>query len=534
MPGTELAHRLRTTVSVVEESCRSGLPVEEVRAQRAERGLTRRALLRRAGLVGAGAMLASASPAWLRYAEAAVGPRVVIVGGGSAGLTAAYRLRQAGCVAELHEASNRLGGRCWTRRNYFADGQITEHGAELIDTGHHATRKLARQLGLKLDDLLADQDPEDVALYYFDGQPYTDAQAEKDYREVRPKLKADLDAAPFPTLYFSNTKRGREIDNMSLTEYIDAIVPGGRKSKFGQLLEICYEGEYGGDAEVQSGLNLLYLLGFSTKNFEILGESDERFHIRGGTDLLTTRLAEKLPGQITMESELVAIERKSNGKYALSFKEGGPTKTVTADRVILALPFSIMRSSVDFSKAGFKNLKKIAIREQGMGTNSKLMVQFTNRYWRTLGNTGETFSDRGYGTTWESSRVQPGNSGLLNGWNGGTDGVRQDGPDQVLAQRFLAQIEPVLPGISARYNGRAKNDHWPSYPWTKGSYSFLKVGQYQRFSGVEREVEGACHFAGEHTSIDFPGWLEGGVESGERAAEEVASALGLTASAAAA
>lgn len=107
-----------------------GLPVEDVRAERAERGLTRRALLQRAGAVGGGAALASAYPGWLRDAGAATGPRVVIVGGGAAGLTAAYRLRQSGCIAALHEASNRLGGRCWTRRGYFADGQITEHGAD--------------------------------------------------------------------------------------------------------------------------------------------------------------------------------------------------------------------------------------------------------------------------------------------------------------------------------------------------------------------------------------------------------------------
>lgn len=533
MPGSQLAHRLRTTVSVVEESIRRGLDAEEVRAERVERGLTRRALLQRAGAIGAGAALASAYPGWLRSAEAAAGPRVVVVGGGAAGLTAAYRLKQAGCSAELHEASDRLGGRCWTRRGFFADGQITEHGAELIDTGHRQTRRLARQLGLTLDDLLAAEDPGTEPLYYFDGQPYTDAQATQDYRAARRRLRDDLAAAPFPTLYTSSTPRGRAIDNMTLSEYVDEVIPGGRGSRFGQLLEIAYVGEYGLDADEQSALNLLYLLGFSSRNFEIFGESDERFHVRGGTDLITDGLAEALPGQITMESELVAIARRSSGVYELSFDQGSRTRTVLADRVILALPFSILRSSVDYSRADFQPLKKTAIREQGMGTNSKLVLQFTNKHWRTLGNTGETFSDTGAQTTWEASRAQSGDSGLLVGWAGGTAGLKQDGPNQVLARRFLAQIEPVLPGITARYNGRARNDHWPSYPWTKGSYSCLKVGQYQRFAGVEREVESACHFAGEHTSIDFPGWLEGAVETGERAAAEVASALGLAAAAAA-
>ena len=55
------------------------------------------------------------------------------------------------------------------------------------------------------------------------------------------------------------------------------------------------------------------------------------------------------------------------------------------------------------------------------------------------------------------------------------------------------------------------------------------MGQYTKFAGVEREPEGAaqnCHFAGEHTSIESQGYLNGGVETGERAASEIIDALG--------
>jgi monoamine oxidase len=81
----------------------------------------------------------------------------------------------------------------------------------------------------------------------------------------------------------------------------------------------------------------------------------------------------------------------------------------------------------------------------------------------------------------------------------------------------------VLPGITAKSNGRAALDHWTGYPWTKGSYSYWKVGQYTKFAGVERGPEGRalnCHFAGEHTSVDFQGYLNGAVETGQRAANE--------------
>ena len=93
-------------------------------------------------------------------------------------------------------------------------------------------------------------------------------------------------------------------------------------------------------------------------------------------------------------------------------------------------------------------------------------------------------------------------------------------------QHHRAQrLEPVLPGISKQWNGRAIRDFWTDYPWTKGSYSYWKVGQYTQFAGVERAREGNCHFAGEHTSIDFQGYLNGAVETGERAAGEILADL---------
>jgi monoamine oxidase len=131
--------------------------------------------------------------------------------------------------------------------------------------------------------------------------------------------------------------------------------------------------------------------------------------------------------------------------------------------------------------------------------------------------------------TWDVSRSQTGTSGILVDYTGGTIGASFDsGTPDSRAQQFLTQLEPVLPGISARYNGRATLDHWTGYQWTRGSYSCWKVGQYTKFAGVEREPQGRalnCHFAGEHTSIDFQGYLNGGVETGERAAEEVIAAL---------
>jgi monoamine oxidase len=93
------------------------------------------------------------------------------------------------------------------------------------------------------------------------------------------------------------------------------------------------------------------------------------------------------------------------------------------------------------------------------------------------------------------------------------------------ARRFLGQVEPLLPGISTLWNGRVSLDYWAAYPWTRGAYSYWRVGQYTTIAGSEREAVRSCHFAGEHTSVDFQGYLNGAVESGYRTAREILAAL---------
>ncbi len=104
-------------------------------------------------------------------AQAATAPKIAIVGAGLAGLSAAHALKRAGYAADVYEASDRVGGRCWTIRGVFAEGQIAEHGGELIDQGHTAIRQLAQGLGLQLDNLLAAEANGTELLGYFDNAP---------------------------------------------------------------------------------------------------------------------------------------------------------------------------------------------------------------------------------------------------------------------------------------------------------------------------------------------------------------------------
>lgn len=476
---------------------------------------------RRQVLVGAGTAAASLSLLG-RAAGPALGaaaPSVAVVGAGLAGLTCAYRLRRAGVNATVYEAASRIGGRCWTGLGAFADGQIYEHGGELIDSNHIQTKQLAQELGLTLDDLSQAEVNGTAQLGRFFGRPYTATQMSDDLKAIWQQLHKDVSAAGYPTTYLVSTPRGRELDQMSIAQWIDAYVPGGHGSPLGQLLDVAYTIEYGADCAEQSSLNLLYLLGYlGPGQFRTFGKSNEKFHVRGGNDQLAQGLGAGLAGQIVTGAALTSVALTAAGRYALTFAGARPT---TVDHVVLALPFSMLRLC-DTAKAGFGREKTLAVAELGMGTNSKLHLQFDRRFWNAAGCNGETYSDTGYQNTWEVSRAQPGASGILVDYTGGGVGSTfGSGTPQQLAARFLQQLEPVLPGASAAWNGRAVVDYWPGYAWTRGSYSYWKVGQYTRFSGAEGERSGNCHFAGEHTSQDFQGYLNGAVETGERAAAEV-------------
>jgi monoamine oxidase len=93
-------------------------------------------------------------------------------------------------------------------------------------------------------------------------------------------------------------------------------------------------------------------------------------------------------------------------------------------------------------------------------------------------------------------------------------------------QKFLAELDQVFPGIAAKSDKRSRMMNWPSMRWMKASYSCPLVGQatwIPEAAGAP-ELDGRLAFAGEHTSVDFGGFMNGGVESGERAAKELAAA----------
>ncbi len=133
---------------------------------------------------------------------------------------------------------------------------------------------------------------------------------------------------------------------------------------------------------------------------------------------------------------------------------------------------------------------------------------------------------------WEATIDQPGRAGVLIALPGGVTGADigrrygltgYEGPaPHAMARAFLDCFDESFAGVRERFNGKVYYTWSAGDPHLGGAYSYLKTGQYTSFNGVQGQRHGNLHFAGEHTSVNFQGYMEGAVRSGYRCAEEVA------------
>ena len=520
MGRTPLFHLLQRAARIARASLQHDAPLDEFYAQGRQVRFDAR---RRRLLQGAGAAVVLAGCRTVPNPLMARGEEVVIVGAGIAGLTAAWRLRQQGVRVRVFEAQSRVGGRMLSLRNHFPDGQVIELGGELIDTDHVRIRALAAELGLVLDDLLEGDTDHDT--WFFDGRAIGEREIVEAFVPVAAAIERDLAAAGDGSYDHRDANPAfRALDALSIAQWFDRNGVSGWLRK---LLDVAYTTEMGLEIDQQSALNFLTFIGTEEKDaFRIFGASDERFHVRGGNDLVPQRLAMRLDDAIETGHVLEAVASQSEG-YRLTFRTPGASRDVIARQVILALPFTLLRD-VRIS-AELPAAKRRAIDTLGYGTNAKLMIGYERRVWREHGANGAVMSDLPFQTTWDTSRKQAGTAGALTNFTGGRHGVELgQGSAREQANAATRSLDAIFAGIAAaRGNGREVRMHWPSHPWARGSYACLRPGDWSSLRGIMGESVGGLHFAGEHCALETQGFMEGGCESGELAAEAALKSLGI-------
>ena len=446
--------------------------------------------------------------------------RVGIIGAGLAGLTAAYELRRHGIDVTVLEASGTLGGRVRTIHKLFNTEVSSEDGGEFIDSSHTAIRSLCHAFSLPLLDLHEDIVANNLldCEYIVNGIPYTEAQVSDAFHEASLLVAKDLElCGQF------NTFHARKLDQVSLASYVNGLqLPRW----LNQLIVNAYEAEYGLPASRQSSLNLIEMIGANAANgFNMFGDSDERYKIKGGSSRLVNALAGTLSGRIQIHKQLIRLSNDRRGVVITEFSDG--TKQVW-DKVILAIPFSSLRK-VNINMP-MSELKRSCIRDLSYGNNCKVVLGLRSRPWRKAQSSGYIISNI-IQNGWDASQLQTGNQGpgAYTIFLGGApaDLINQGKTREIAEFRARAVnfLDSIFPGSKNQFLPYIRIVRWFNQSTLNGSYPSYGIGQRTKFAGIEAQPVQDVHFAGDHTSLTSQGYMNGAVESGVRVAREV---LGLT------
>jgi monoamine oxidase len=439
---------------------------------------------------------------------------VLILGAGLSGLAAGYELAQAGHNVTILEGQRRPGGRVLTLRRPFSDGMYVEAGAGRIPPNHAWTLTYARRFGLSTEPFA----PASLAPVLYTGRkpipvtPETDLRQYFDFSAEEKRLgipgmlqkyvigpaqevaaAGDMTAPGWPPASLRQFDRGT---------FADFIRSRGASPAAVQFLQL---GAYPMEA---SALFILRVL--ATTEFKNLTK------IKGGNELLPAAIAARLAGRIVYGARVVRIEQDAKGARVI-FEQNGLQQSVQSDAIICTIPFGVLRTIEVHPR--FTSLKHQAMEQLRYAPVVKVALQTNSRYWQQQGLSG--FAEMDNSTEiWSPGWDRPSRSGILQLYQEGERALQLDQMSEDARLNFAAEfVGRVFPGLQTDPE-RSVSFSWQQNEWARGAYSELRPGQVFAFSPVLASREGRIHFAGEHTSAE-PGWMQGALASGYRAAREV-------------
>jgi len=460
---------------------------------------------------------------------------IAILGGGIAGLNCANHLLNSAIRFKIFEAQRRLGGRILTHYNdSLGLGIFPEFGGDFIDSGHEDMLALAKEFNLELIDLEQEQKDKNLIkdIYYFDNRKISEDEVIKEFKKIAEKVAKDKDSLGEDY----DTPEAEKLDNTPLSGYMASL---NCSQWLKDLLIAAFVAEFGLDTNEQSTLNFLDMIDTDTnEGFKVFGDSDERYRIQGGNSKIIEGLVKKIgKDHIETAYEVQEITENEDGSYAIMFKNN---KVIMAKAVVCTIPFTILRNI----KLNLKNMsveKRQCIDELGYGMNTKLVLGYDGTPWSDARNKAMGYLfHKDIVNGWDSSynKTSGNDKGAYVCYFGGTfskDLDKQSSKNKMappthvwkteLPQNTVDGLVSALDKVFVSSKERFLNKHvfvnWIDFPFTKGSYSCYKVGQWSTIAGLEIQPVGNFFFAGEHCSELFQGYMNGGAETGRRVAEMI-------------
>jgi len=456
--------------------------------------------------------------------------KLLIIGAGISGLVAASLLMEAGHNVTILEASNRVGGRIYTKRSPFINGQYMEAGAMRIPSTHYLTLEYIKKFslpknffinstpndliyvnGIKTRQYLYKQNPDIL------GYPVAPHEKGKTAEEL-------IQSVIKPVIDFINLNPSenwswviKEYDKYSMDGFL-RYNPNGVKLSPGaiEMIKVLLSIE---------GLPELAFLDLLREFMILLNPNTRYYEITGGNDQLPKAFLPQLRENILHGQRMTKLVQHNNQVTIHSMQTGSlkPMET-SCDICILTIPLSIMQFVGVEPHDSFSHNKWKAIRELHYSTSTKIGLQFKSRFWEAQGiQGGQTVSDlpirfsyypsHGIGKngsdiilasyTWEDDAMP---------WDSLSEGSRIQQSLKNLATIHGQQVyDEFITGAS--YS-------WAQDPYSGGAFTLFKPEQETELFPYLSTPEGRVHFAGAHTSLPH-GWVQGAIESGIRVAHEV-------------
>jgi monoamine oxidase len=436
------------------------------------------------------------------------GVSVLVAGAGLAGLAAARDLIALGATVTVIDVRDRVGGRVWTIRDGFAEGQHAEAGGDFIDEDQHEIRNLAAEVGLKLTRIL-----KGGFGYVRADQSGRAKIVARDARHGWERLAEQLRGVSRP--YTLAERRWdspitADLARQSVSAWLDQV-------KADADLRATAAGLRGFFLADPDELSLIALIDqFSESDTPAAGGL---YRIDGGTDRLALALAQPLGERLHLNTDVVALSHR--GKVVrVSVKNNRALAQINCDYAILALPATLLRRIPITPALPAQQHEAIVRLKYGRAT--KTLLQFSKRFWRAAGRPRAFGSPLPFGAVWDSNEEQRGRAGILGLLAGGG---ASDATQAIVAKHGARGLADALDWLGSK-DGEllaSRQIVWEQDPYARGGYAYFDPGFEPSLRAWLSRPAGRLFFAGEHTSVRWQGYMNGAVESGRRAAAEVAA-----------
>jgi monoamine oxidase len=441
-----------------------------------------------------------------------------VVGAGYSGLAAARTLTRAGKSVAVLEARDRVGGRVWTQ--HFADGTPADFGGTWLGPGHTRTFALASDYGIDIYNtnvegenvlrqggqlhrytgLIPPVNPLDLASFY---------QAAQRLDEMAKSVPME---APW------TARQAIEWDRQScenwMNELTSLLTPGAKKMLTGSLSEIfCSH-----PSEV-SLLNLLFQVHGST-SFEYMSQlrgGAQQNLVSGGAQGIAIAMANDLGSAVQLQAPVRKISYGGDATEVTS-----DTGQIRARQVIVTVPVPI-QDRIQFDPP-LPGERAQLIQRMPLGAVVRAVIEWEQPFWRADGLSGETVDFDSPITASIDASPADSHAGVISTYAFGTHG-REVGRMAAEERRelFLKAMAERL-GPKAREPKEYREYIWTNDVWAGGAIqAHFPPGVLTSIGSTQRVPVGRLHWAGADAAPEWPGFIEGAVRSGERAAAEVLS-----------